>query len=129
MSGIRSLDRVLFEMESRPGGPATHRDPDRYAVAVFGEPGDGPWGWRLQGHHLSLNLTAGERGGVAHAPLFLGANPRRVEDGEQAGLEQSPRFVIEWPPRGEPGHVHCVWRGPADDFGDALPSGAGGGGR
>lgn len=80
---IRALEKVLFERESHPDRPATHRDPDRYWVAVFGEPADdAPWGWRVQGHHISLNFTVlpGER--VAHSPFFLGAAPRVAETSE-----------------------------------------------
>lgn len=85
VEGIRDLERVLFELESRPGRPATHRDPGRYFLAVFGEPGDeAPWGWRLQGHHLSLNFTAAGDGAPAVTPLFRGANPLRRE-GAPAG--------------------------------------------
>lgn len=87
LSGVRRLEQVLFERESRPDRPATHRDPDRYWIAVFGTPGEGPWGWRLQGHHLSFNFTTDDAG-CAHAPLFLGANPRVAEDLELLGAEE-----------------------------------------
>jgi len=34
------------------------RDPGRYYVALFGEPAaTAPWGFRYEGHHLSVNLT------------------------------------------------------------------------
>ena len=49
-----------------------------YWVSIFGDPGGGaPWGWRFEGHHLSVSLTiAGDQ--VSPAPVFLGANPARV---------------------------------------------------
>lgn len=78
---IRRLEDVLREMEG-----STARDPERYFLAVFGEPSEsGPWGWRWEGHHLSLNwtLVAGAR--VASAPQFLGANPADVGTGEMKG--------------------------------------------
>jgi hypothetical protein len=57
---------------------ALGRHSDGYYVALFGEPGSRPWGWRFEGHHLSVNVTvAGGRPVVA--PLFLGSNPARVE--------------------------------------------------
>ena len=38
-------------------GSASFRDP-KYYVSVFGDPGtQAPWGWRIEGHHLSLNFT------------------------------------------------------------------------
>src|SRR5262245_32624279 len=51
---------------------AGFRDPGRYFVAVFGEPDAGsPWGYRYEGHHLSLNLTVSPGGVPAVTPLFL----------------------------------------------------------
>jgi hypothetical protein len=61
------------------------RDPGRYHATVFGEPGSEAWGWRLEGHHLSLNFTATD-GETAHTPLFLGAEPALVRSGPHAGL-------------------------------------------
>src|SRR5438132_12734403 len=54
------------------------RDPDNYAWIVFGDPDAGaPWGFRVEGHHLSLLLTfAGSADSVT--PAFMGANPVRV---------------------------------------------------
>jgi hypothetical protein len=55
-------------------------------VALFGRPeGGGPWGWRIEGHHLSLHFTlVGDR--VASTPAFFGAHPARVRNGRQRGL-------------------------------------------
>ena len=59
------------------------RDPGRYFVALFGVPGDAaPWGWRYEGHHLSLDLTLAPGAAPASTPLFLGAEPRVVPAGE-----------------------------------------------
>ena len=86
VQGVLLLEAVLFELESRPGRPADHRDPGHYYVTVFGTPGDGrPWGWRLEGHHLSLNFSSATRE-LAATPLFLGANPAEVQRGSLAGL-------------------------------------------
>lgn len=55
-------------------------------MTVFGEPGGAsPWGWRFQGHHLSVNVTDLGAHGQVVAPLFVGANPARVPSGPQAG--------------------------------------------
>jgi hypothetical protein len=81
VEGVIELERLLRELESRPDRPATWRDPDAYAVTVFGEPdGARPWGWRLEGHHLSLTFTrVGEA--LAVTPAFVGANPARAPGG------------------------------------------------
>jgi hypothetical protein len=81
--GIMYLDQILFERERRD-----IRDPDRYFVSVFGEPGErGTWGWRVEGHHLSLNFTLHDGRLVSSSPAFMGSNPAIVRDGPHAGLE------------------------------------------
>lgn len=45
-----------------------------------------PWGWRFEGHHLSLNVTFAP-GGASYTPMFLGANPARVPDGPRQGWQ------------------------------------------
>jgi len=63
------------------------RDPENYAVTVFGAPGGAaPWGWRLEGHHLSLNFTLVPGKPIAMTPAFLGANPAEVPSGPHKGL-------------------------------------------
>jgi hypothetical protein len=63
------------------------RDPALYYFSIFGEPaGSAPWGWRLEGHHLSLNYTVVDGDGVAHSPSFFGANPATVRSGALTGL-------------------------------------------
>jgi len=60
---------------------APHRDPELYYVAIFGQPGTTPWGWRFEGHHLSVNQTITDAG-VSGTPLFYGANPAKVPAGQ-----------------------------------------------
>ncbi len=79
---IIALESVLFELENQN---AT-RDSGLYYLTLFGKPSDsGAWGWRFEGHHLSLNFTL--RGGrvVSASPLFYGANPAVVPRGAKAG--------------------------------------------
>jgi hypothetical protein len=52
------------------------RDPELYYLRVFGEPGgQGPWGWRFGGHHVSLNNLIVDGQVRAMTPCFLGADP------------------------------------------------------
>jgi hypothetical protein len=54
------------------------RDPGRYFLRVFGDPGGpGPWGWRFGGHHVSLHNLVVDGRVAATTPCFLGANPAR----------------------------------------------------
>ncbi len=83
VEGIMLLDAVLREMER---GGSIRRDPLAYSVAVFGTPGAGaPWGWKIEGHHVSLNFT-GVKDATAVTPAFLGANPAEVRRGDRAGV-------------------------------------------
>jgi hypothetical protein len=83
MNVIR-LEDVLRQVESFG---FRSRDPENYFVTVFGTPGsDAPWGWRLEGHHLSLNFTLAPGRPIAVTPAFMGANPAAVGAGPQKGL-------------------------------------------
>lgn len=80
---IMQLETVLREIESFNMG----RDPEKYFFSIFGLPSEkGIWGWRVEGHHLSLNLTVVEGRLLATAPRFFGANPAKVAAGELTGL-------------------------------------------
>jgi uncharacterized protein DUF3500 len=79
---IMWLENVLRRTED----DAEMYGPQNYVLSVFGDPsGGGPWGWRVDGHHLSLNFTHAA-GGVAVTPMFYGANPATVPHGPRAGL-------------------------------------------
>lgn len=69
--GVLALEAILQERAT----DKAYRDPENYALALFGLPGPEPWGWRFEGHHLSLTLTVAPGAGVAVTPHFLGANP------------------------------------------------------
>ncbi len=80
---IISLEGILAEMENNP----QMRDPENYYVAVFGEPGDPKgWAWRLEGHHISVNITMVAGKGISVTPSFLGSNPGEVRAGKSKGL-------------------------------------------
>jgi hypothetical protein len=83
VSQIRELETVLQEIEK---GTGPVRDPDLYFMTVFGEPTDkGTWGWRFEGHHLSLNWTVIQGRVIASSPQFLGTNPGEVRSGALKG--------------------------------------------
>jgi hypothetical protein len=79
---IMSLEAILAELEQGKG-PA--RDSERYFFSIFGTPGSAPWGWRVEGHHLALNFTAGDGSAPAMTPNFFGTNPGEVRTGPRAG--------------------------------------------
>src|SRR4051794_8117408 len=79
-----SQEEILAAIEQ---GKGPKRDPELYYFTVFGKPGAmDTWGWRVEGHHVSLNFTIVNGKGVAAAPAFLGANPGEVREGPRKGL-------------------------------------------
>jgi hypothetical protein len=81
---IMSLEDVLRDIE-KGSGPV--RDAELYYFSLFGDPkGPGPWGWRVEGHHLSLNFTVAADGRIASTPCFFGSNPAEVRSGPRQGL-------------------------------------------
>lgn len=80
---IMSLEAVLAELE-KGRGPV--RDAEMYYVTIFGTPGKEPWGWRVEGHHLSLNFTAAGGELPSVTPSFFGSNPGEVREGPRAGM-------------------------------------------
>jgi hypothetical protein len=81
---IMSLEAILRDLEK---GGAMVRNPDWYFFTIFGKPSAaGKWGWRVEGHHLSLNFTMNGTKLVASTPAFFGANPATVMGGSRAGL-------------------------------------------
>jgi hypothetical protein len=80
---IMSLEDVLRQMEKDDG---ERRNPEKYYFSIFGTPSDSkPWGFRVEGHHVSQNFTI-MGGKVADTPSFFGSNPREVREGPRKGL-------------------------------------------
>jgi hypothetical protein len=85
---IMSLESILADLEKKG---RMVRDPEWYFFTVFGTPSKtGKWGWRVEGHHLSLNFTLDGGQVVSATPLFLGANPALVMAGDRKGLRTLP---------------------------------------
>ncbi len=85
---IMSLENILRELENN--GPNV-RNPEWYFVSIFGAPDKtGKWGWRIEGHHLSLNFTLEDGKVIASTPAFFGANPALVMAGDRKGLRTLP---------------------------------------
>lgn len=82
---VMELEGVLRELEGR-GPDDTYRDPLNYSFSIFGAPQAGEvWGWRLEGHHLSINFSSIDNQIVSATPTFFGANPGKVPSGPKKG--------------------------------------------
>ncbi len=81
-------ESVLGPLEKEAGVRSFVRDPDLYYWTVFGEPGsdEEPWGWRVEGHHISLNFSLWGDKFISMTPFFFGANPAEVRKGPKKGL-------------------------------------------
>lgn len=87
---IMALEGILKVLENDPKMPdgSAKRDPLNYHFWIFGKPAEDEfWGWRFEGHHISLNFLASEGLLVSSTPFFLGSNPGKVLSGEQKGHE------------------------------------------
>ncbi len=83
---IIDLENVLRAIEpARSGANAIVRDPEMYFTSIYGTPGKSPWGWKFEGHHVSVNFTVIDDTPVVFAPSFFGANPAVVRDGPKQG--------------------------------------------
>ncbi len=84
-TNIMSLEAILKVVENREPDD-NYRDPNKYFFTIFGEPSmDKAWGWRLEGHHLSLHFSALSGELVSGTPAFFGANPAKVPSGPKKG--------------------------------------------
>jgi hypothetical protein len=80
---IMALEQILHEMEDN----SPRRDPGLYHFYIFGTPSTAKtWGWRVEGHHLSLSITLVDGHHIVGTPAFLGANPAHVKQGPHEGL-------------------------------------------
>jgi len=80
---IMSLEQILYDLEDK----APHRDADLYFVTIFGQPAsNAAWGWRVEGHHLSLNFVLAGGEVLSVTPSFFGANPAQIQSGPRKGL-------------------------------------------
>jgi len=84
---IMSLEGELRRLEADRPGIEQIRNPEKYWFAIFGDPAsEEPWGWRIEGHHLSLNFSSVTGQVVSVTPAFFGSNPAELRQGPRAGL-------------------------------------------
>ena len=91
-SQIMELETILGALEraqraaSGRGGNGLERDPVKYFVSIFGTPSaKDTWGWRVEGHHVSLNFNIVNGMLGSGSPSFFGSNPAEVREGPKKG--------------------------------------------
>ena len=82
---IMSLGDLLQEQDEIRN---IFRDSDQYYVTIFGTPdAKGTWGYRVEGFHLSVNITVVKGRWISVTPSFFGVIPAIVQEGPQKGLQ------------------------------------------
>ena len=83
---IINLENVLKVLENRTDND--YRNSGKYYIIIFGDPqSKSSWGWRFEGHHISLSFSSMNNTLVSGTPGFLGANPAVVPSGPQKGKQ------------------------------------------
>src|SRR5262249_43114667 len=76
-ASIMELENVLKVIEGETR--RFPRDHEAYQLSVFGTPGDKKaWGWRFEGHHVSIRFDIVNGSLTSSTPSFFGANPAEV---------------------------------------------------
>lgn len=86
-SGYGKVGHVLFNEDlSEDFDPNTGQN--KYWFALYGKPSkESLWGWRLEGHHLSINFTFKGDELVSSTPFVLGSFPAEIKkDTVRAGF-------------------------------------------
>lgn len=60
----------------------SHRN---FYLAIFGNPGDKIWGYKVEGHHLSINFSFVDDK-LSVTPFFIGTDPAEYPNTEYAGF-------------------------------------------
>ena len=88
VTSIMELEDILKVTENNGGRFA--RNKEEYLFSIFGTPAaKGKWGWRVEGHHVSLRFTivdGAATANIASSPAFLGSNPAEIQEGEKKGF-------------------------------------------
>ena len=78
---IMQLELVLKQIE-KLAPENNRRHPGKFYFSIFGNPdAQKLWGWRIEGHHISLNFSSEKGKIISGTPLFLGSNPAVVPEG------------------------------------------------
>ena len=80
---IMFLEDILHVLEGK--NRRFVRNSKAYHVLIFGTPGKATWGWRFEGHHLSLNYAI-VNSTVKVVPSFWGSNPAVADFGPGRSL-------------------------------------------
>lgn len=82
---IMSLGDYLRDTDETPN---EYRDSDQYYFLIFGNPSTKEtWGYRVEGFHLSINITVVRGRWISVTPSFFGVIPATIVDGPRKGMQ------------------------------------------
>ncbi len=87
--GVAKAERVMVlqDVLREQGRGAADRNGERFSTALFGTPAaTGAWGWRFEGHHLTLSFTLDGDRVVSVTPSSFSSDPNTVSAGRHRGL-------------------------------------------
>jgi hypothetical protein len=95
---VMATENMLRELEVIERGfgvlAGNFRDPEGYWFSFWGRPGfEDTWGWRVIGHHLSVNYTIVAQRYLTVTPLAMGAQP--VGAGVLDALGENERRALQ----------------------------------
>lgn len=95
--GLKTIQVIIYQeamlLEHEKGMGEMIRNPGWYFFSIFGTPSKtGKWGWRFEGHHVSMNFTLEGTHVISCTPNFLGVNPAEVKEGPSKGTRFLPEM-------------------------------------
>ncbi len=93
-SGLETAMNIMLQQDilrDEWGKGSPDRNRERFSLMIFGEPSEtGLWGWRWEGHHLTITYTLKGTEVVAHTPKAFSSEPNTVPSGPHKGLVLLP---------------------------------------
>jgi Protein of unknown function (DUF3500) len=89
---IMELENILKSVEGANRQFAC--DHEAYQFSLFGTPGDRKaWGWRFEGHHVSVRFDVVNGALTSSTPSFFGANPAEVRVDVEGAAPRGTRVL------------------------------------
>ncbi|MEL6968203.1 MAG: DUF3500 domain-containing protein [Pseudomonadota bacterium] len=92
--GFKTATNVMLQQDilrDEWGKGSPDRNRERFALSLFGTPSETkPWGWRWEGHHLTMTVTLVGTRVVSTTPKAFSSEPNTVPSGPSKGLVVLP---------------------------------------
>lgn len=96
-SGATTAQRIRLLDPKEDHGGGVRLGPNRYAITIYGEPSSvGKWGWRVEGHHLTLNWTLDQGRVVSVSPAGFGISPFTNANGDPQVLGEDQQAYLDF---------------------------------